>query len=59
MYSNVQSLKIYREREILLVYKNVVEIIDAISHKLSGQYVRCKYSMIWNGFDLQRDLERF
>jgi len=40
MYSNVQSLKMYKERKIFLVYKNVVEIIDAISHKLSGQYVR-------------------
>jgi len=31
-----------------LVYKNMVEIIDVISHKLSGQYVR-----------LQHNLERF
>jgi len=46
MYSNVQSYKMYREGENRppiggeLVYKNVVEIIDAISHKLSGQSVR-------------------
>ena len=36
----------------------MVEIIDAISHKLSGQYVRFTI-MIWNGFDLHHDLERF
>ena len=40
MYSNVQSIKMYREREYYLVYKNMVNNIDAISHKLSEQYVR-------------------
>jgi len=43
------------------------DILDAISHKLSGQYVRFTtlfgtiflYSMIWNDFPLQHDLERF
>ena len=44
-----------------MVYKNVIEIFNAISRKLSGQYVRfiawfgmvLIYSMVWNGFDLQ------
>jgi len=44
----------------------MVEILDAISHKLSGQYVRFTawfetiliHSMIWNDFDLQHDLKR-
>ena len=50
-----------------MVYKNMVEILDAINHKLSGQYVRFTvwfgtvliYNMIWNGFDLRYDLKRF
>ena len=45
----------------------MVEIIDAIGHKLYGQYVEFTtwfgtvliYNMIWKGFDLQHDLERF
>ena len=45
----------------------MVENLYAISHKLSGQFVRFTtwfgtvliYNMIWNDFDLQYDLKRF
>ena len=45
MYSNVQSLILVREGENIptnwwdLVYKTMVEILNAISDKLTGQYV--------------------
>jgi len=64
----VQSLKMNREGEsYILVYKSMIEIIDTISHKLSGQYVRfitwfgtvLIYYMIWNRFDLHHDLKPF
>ena len=57
MYSNVQSLKMYREGENYIWFIKIWwRIIDAISHNLSGQYVRFTawfgtiliYSMIWN-----------
>ena len=62
MYSNIQSIIMYREGENFIWFINptnwwdMVEILDAISHKLSGQKV---YSMVWNGFDLQHGWERF
>jgi len=65
MYSNVQSLKMYKERDLFLVYKNMVEFIDAISYKLSEQYVVfttwfgtvLNYSVVWKGFNLQHCLK--
>ena len=50
-----------------MVYRSIIEIIDAISHKLSGQCVRFTpwfgtvlfYGMILIGFDLRHDLEQF
>jgi len=46
----------------VLNYKNMVEIIHAISHKLSRQYPTNWWSKvcntIWNGYDLQYNLER-
>ena len=56
----------YRGRELFLVYKNMVEILDAISHKLSGQYDRfiAWFGTVFlqhglDGFDLQHGLDWF
>jgi len=77
MYNIVQSIKIYREGEnnIWIInptnWWDMVDNLDAISHKLFGQSVRfaiwfgtvlierSSYNMIWNGFDLHHDLKRF
>jgi len=46
MYSNVQSIKMYREGENYIWFINptnwwdMVENLYAISHKMSGQFVR-------------------
>jgi len=75
MYSHYPTnwWEMYREGENrppiggVLVYKNMVKINDAISHKLSGQFVKFTarfetiliYSTIWNDIDLQHDLKRY
>ena len=64
MYSNVQSLKMYREGENYIWFINptnwwdMVEIIHAISHKMSGRCVRLN-GLIWTGFNLRPDSDRF
>ena len=69
MYSNVQSLKMYREREkyswfIKMWWKLLMPLVINCLDNMSGANTArfgtvLIYSMIQNGFDLQYDLERF
>ena len=65
MYSNVQSLKMYREGENIIWFIKILwkllmpSVINCLDRFTSWFGTVLIYIMIWNGFDLHHDLEQF